>query len=194
MKTASEQAIQAIAEAGDNEQNQCPEVVAIHHVNDDERHEDHSQEGQLIGSSKDLRELHPRSFEPGVGDNPAGLPAASAAAGSSPVLFRKRCERDGNVPSGKSSSMRSIRCMGKNTTAGVKGSPSRTITVKSSKEASSAPLKLKPSEASARIIPQNFSRGFDRVTITIAPGAKGRRGSAFAAGMTRPKFLPISKI
>jgi hypothetical protein len=60
--------------------------------------------------------------------------------------------------------------MGKNTTAGVKGSPSLTITAKSSNDANSAPLKLSPSAASARIIPQNFSRGLDKVAITMAPG------------------------
>src|SRR5947209_6892653 len=60
--------------------------------------------------------------------------------------------------------------MGKKTTAGVNGSPSRTITVRSSNEASSAPVKLRPSGASARIIPQNFSLGLERVAITKAPG------------------------
>src|SRR5436305_1126197 len=66
-----------------------------------------------------------------------------------------------------------MRCMGKNTTAGVKGSPSRTMIARSSKEASSAPLMLSPSPARASIMPQNFSRGLHNVTMTMAPGAKG---------------------
>ena len=122
------------------------------------------------------------------------LRKARAAAGSRPVLLRKRCERDGNVPSGRSSSTRSMRCMGKKTTAGVKGSPSRTITVRSSKEASSTPLKLRPSGDSARIIPQNFSRGFESVAITRAPAANGPRGSVVTAGMVCPESLLIPKI
>src|ERR1700739_4313372 len=66
-----------------------------------------------------------------------------------------------------------MRCMGENMTAGGKGSPSRTITVRSSNEANSAPLKLSPSAARARIIPQNFSRGLHNVAITTAPGENG---------------------
>lgn len=72
--------------------------------------------------------------------------------------------------------MRSIRCIGKKTTAEVKGSPSRTITVRSSNEASSTPLMLSPAGARARIIPQNFSRGLESVAITSAPGENGSCG------------------
>src|SRR3954465_3687991 len=143
-------------------------------MNDDERNEDHAQQCELVRSGKDLRELHEGSLEafevcaflcpaPGAGF------AISTVAGSKPVLLRKRCESDGKFPSGRSSSTRSMRCMGKKTTAGVNGSPSLTITVRSSKEANSAPLKLSPSAARARIIPQNFSRGLDNVAMTIAP-------------------------
>src|SRR5579864_2447817 len=75
-----------------------------------------------------------------------------------------------------------MRCIGKKTTAGVNGSPSLTITARSSKEASSAPLRLKPSGRSARIMPQNFSRGLHRVAITNAPGTNGSRDLAAADG------------
>ena len=74
----------------------------------------------------------------------------STAAGCSPVLAKKRWESDGRLPSGRSSSTRSMRCMGKKTTAGVKGSPSRTITARSSNKASSAPLRLRPSQRPER--------------------------------------------
>ena len=83
-----------------------------------------------------------------------------------------------------------MRCIGKNTTAGVKGSPSFTITVRSSKEASSAPLRLRPSGARARIIPQNFSRGLHKVTITTAPGKNGSRGISGAGELERELFTP----
>src|SRR5215472_11313254 len=139
-------------------------------MDDDERDEDHPQKSKLIGSGEDLRKLHAGAFEE------CGLESwwgASASPGSKPVLARKRCESEGRVPSGRSSSTRTMRCMGKKTTAGVKGSPSRTMTVRSSKDASSAPLRLRPSAAKARIIPQNFSRGLHNVAITSAPGANG---------------------
>src|SRR4051812_13349500 len=134
----------------------------------DEGNEDHPQQRELIGCGKDLGEFHAGSL--GACNEDALRPAGgSAAMGSRPVFARKRCESDGKLPSGGSRSTRSIRCMGKNTIAGVKGSPSRTMTVRSSKEASSAPLRLSPSGASARIIPQNFSRGLLKVTMTSAP-------------------------
>src|SRR5579859_4722 len=148
-------------------------------MNDDERHEDHPQEGELVGGGEDLRELHARSLKSCEADcEPSGAlpesrPGVSATEGSSPVLARKRWEREGRLPSGRSSSTRSMRCMGKKTTAGVNGSPSRTMTVRSSNDASSAPLKLSPSGARARIIPQNFSRGLESVAITTAPDTNG---------------------
>lgn len=94
-------------------------------------------------------------------------------AGSSPVLAEKRCESEGKFPSGTSSSIRSMRCIGKKTTAGLNDSPSFTISTRSSKEASSTPLMLRPSADSDKITPQNLSRGFPKVTTTIAPDEKG---------------------
>src|SRR5258708_22521394 len=85
-----------------------------------------------------------------------------------------------------------MRCMGKKTTAGVKGSPLFTIKIRSSNEASSAPLRLRPSEARARIIPQNFSRGLHRVTKTSAPGRKGSRVLEVGPGkfFSTPRLSP----
>src|SRR5208283_362907 len=165
MKRTGQQSVQPIAETGNHEHDQRPEITAFHQVNDDEGNKDHSQQSELVGRRKDLGEPHAGSLGAREG--------ASAPSGCSPVLAKKRCESDGRFPSGKSSSTRSMRCMGKKTTAGVKGSPSFTITVRSSKEASSAPLRLRPSGARARIIPQNFSRGLHKVTMTSAPGRNG---------------------
>src|ERR1700726_4506462 len=104
-------------------------------MNHDEWNKNHPQQCELVGCGKDLREFHARPF--GARDpelRPSSLAfsgstfdGASAAEGCKPVLAKKRCEREGRLPSGKSSSTRSMRCIGKNTTAGVKGSPSRTI-------------------------------------------------------------------
>jgi len=119
----------------------------------------------------------------------ASLQGASAADGSSPVLAKKRWESEDRLPSGRSSTTRSIRCMGKKTTAGVNGSPSLAIAAISSNEASSTPLSRRPSGASARIIPQNFSRGLPRLTITSVPGINGSCVLAGAAGPRLDNFL-----
>src|SRR5579871_324468 len=181
MKGPRQQSIKTITETRDDEYDQRPEIVPVHQMNHHKWDEDHAQKGELIGSGEDLRELQVRSLEAWVcgGASPdTCCGALSAVAGSSPVLAKNRCEREGKLPSGRSSSTRSMRCMGKNTTAGVKGSPSFTITVRSSKEASSTPLRLNPSVARVRIMPQNFSRGLHSVTITTDPDRKGSRAPA----------------
>src|SRR5438270_3508752 len=135
MKPAGEQAIEAVTESGDHKNHQRPTIMSIHQMDDNKRHKNHSQQGELVGRGKNLRELHARSLELSV----CCAPIPRTAEGSRRVFDWKRCESDGRLPSGRSSSTRSMRCMGKNTTAGVNGSPSRTITVRSSKDASSAP-------------------------------------------------------
>ena len=106
-------------------------------------------------------------------------------AGSDPVLAEKRCASEGRFPSGRSSSTRSIRCMGKKTIAGLNDSPFFTITTRSSKEANSMPLRLSPSGDSERIMPQNLSRGLPSVTTTRHPGKKGSRGALTEVGSLR---------
>src|SRR5246127_4937113 len=199
MKRPGQQAVQPIAEPGDHENHQRPKVVAIHQMDHDEWNKNHPQQGELVGGGKDLREFHARPLgtrAPGVCSSSlafsgSALDGASAAEGCNPVLAKKRCDSEGRFPSGKSSSTRSMRCMGKKTTAGVNGSPSRTITARSSKEASSAPLRLSPSGASARIIPQNFSRGLHRVAITRAPGRNGSRVSESGNGSLDEFFTTL---
>ena len=63
MERAGQQAVESVAEARDHEDDQRPEVVSIHQMDHDERDENHPQQGELVGSSEDLRELHARSFE-----------------------------------------------------------------------------------------------------------------------------------
>lgn len=106
-------------------------------------------------------------------------------AGSDPVLAEKRCASEGRFPSGRSSSTRSIRCMGKKTTAGLNDSPSFTMSTRSSKDANSTPLRLSPSGDSERIMPQNLSRGLPSVTTTRHPGKKGSRGALDEEGSPR---------
>src|SRR5580658_29772 len=63
MQRAGQQAIQAVAESGDHENDQRPEITALHQMNHDERNENHPQQRELIGSGEDVGELHARSSE-----------------------------------------------------------------------------------------------------------------------------------
>ena len=63
MKPASKQAIKAITEASDDKKNESPEIVSVQKIVDNERNEEHPHQGELIGSSEDLRELHAGSLE-----------------------------------------------------------------------------------------------------------------------------------
>src|ERR1700722_9248798 len=180
MQGSGQQAIESVAESGDHEDGQRPQISPLDQMDHDEGNKNHAQQRELVGRREELREPHARSFAVCEGERPSASEAASwsgrrgfgasATEGSSPVFATKRCDREGRLPSGESSSTRSMRCMGKKTTAGVKGSPFFTSNVRSSKEASSAPLRLRPSPSRERIIPQNFSRGLLRVTMTTAPG------------------------
>ena len=82
-------------------------------------------------------------------------------------------------PLRRSNSMRSMRCMGKNTALGVTMSPALTWRMKSSMEFRSMPRTLTPGGARLRIAPQNFSRGEFSVTRTTALEAKGPTSAAF---------------
>ena len=62
MKPASEQAVEAIAEPGDDKEREGPEVVSVDKMDDDEGDEHHPEQRELIGSGEDLRELHAGSF------------------------------------------------------------------------------------------------------------------------------------
>src|SRR5262249_55385490 len=155
-------------------------VVAIDQADHDEGQEQHAQQRELIRGAQKLRELHPRPRAART----SGESERNMVAGSRPVLAVKRWESEGMLPSGRSSSMRSTRCMGKKTTPSEKGSPSFTRTTRSSNEANSMPRRLSPSALSAKIAPQNFSRGLARVATTIVPGRKGlpvaRGGDGFS--------------
>src|ERR1700692_4690923 len=184
MQLARQQPIESITETGDHEKNERPKIAALDQFNHNKRNENHAQQGELVRRSEDFRQFHAGSSSAGSAAHEAVAggcfsPLASGmhriATGSRPVFAENRCESEGRFPSGRSSSMRSIRCIGKKTTAGVNDSPSFTITTKSSKDASSIPLMLSPSGASARIMPQNLSRGFPSVVTTIAPGWKGAK-------------------
>src|SRR5271157_4005997 len=173
MEPAREQAIQAITQSGKNEQHQRPFEIVLDQIDDDEGQENHAQQRELVGRGQDLPEVH-RSFSPPA--CPRALSRNSltrSGAGSWPVFWAKRWASERMFPSGRSSSIRSTRCMGKKTTPEVKGSPLLTCEARSSKDATSTPRRLRPSPARWRIAPQNFSRGFANVAITSAPGRKG---------------------
>ena len=54
MKPPCQQTIESVAEARDHEDDQRPQVVPIHQMDDDERDKDHPHQGELVGSSEDL--------------------------------------------------------------------------------------------------------------------------------------------
>src|SRR4029077_8894529 len=124
---AGEESVEAVAHSGENEQRQRPFEIVLDHIDDDEREEDHAQQCELVGRGQDLPEGH-RYF------SPTALPVALAAAlprnsltkigaGSCPVVSARRWASERRFPSGRSSTIRSMRCMGKKTTPEVKGSP-----------------------------------------------------------------------
>ena len=139
--------------------------MTAHEIDNNERQKHHAQERELVRSSEQLGELHCWSSVIRWREN--------TETGSKPVLAAKRWESEGIFPSGKSSSIRSIRCVGKKTTPGETCSPSFTIETKSSNEANSMPQRDTPSGLSESIAPQNFSRGLPSVSSTMVPGWNG---------------------
>src|SRR2546430_15005418 len=139
--------------------------MTAHKIDNNERQKHHAQERELVRSSEQLGELHCWSSVIRWREN--------TETGSRPVLAAKRWESEGILPSGRSSSIRSIRCVGKKTTPGETCSPSFTIETRSSNEASSIPHRDTPSGLSESNTPQNFSRGLPSVSTTIVRGRKG---------------------
>src|SRR5208282_387051 len=174
MQGAGQQAIEAVAHSGENEQRQRTFEIVLDQIDDDEGQENHAQERELVGRSQDLPVVH-RSFSPWEGSPPALArnSLTRSGAGSCPVFCAKRWASERMLPSGRSSSILSTRCMGKKTTPEVKGSPLLICEARSSKEATSTLRRLRPSAERWRIAPQNFSRGLAKVAITSAPGRKG---------------------
>src|SRR5208282_910290 len=172
MQRPREQAIKGIAQSGKNEQRERPFEIVLDQIDDDKRQEDHAQERELVGRGQKLAVVHryysPPAFPPLLRNS-----LTSSGAGSCPVFCAKRWASESRSPSGRSSSMRSTRCMGKKTTPEVKGSPALICEARSSKDATSTPRRLRPSAERWRMAPQNFSRGFINVAITSAPGRKG---------------------
>src|SRR5208283_156237 len=199
MQRARQQAIESVAQPSQDEQRECPLEIVLDQIDDDEGQKYHPQQGELIGRGEDLAQVHrdsppagsaSESFTswsgPSAACSSSAFPVAvgrnsltSMGAGSSPVFCAKRWASDGSVPSGRSSSRRSMRCMGKNIAPAAKGSPSRIWAMKVSKEERSTPRMLRPTGDSCRIAPQNFSRGFARMAMTMAPARKGLAGSGW---------------
>src|SRR5579863_10341108 len=110
-------------------------MVALNRRNDDERNEDQPQQRELVGRRPELRDHVLCSALPWPCTTRQKL---------WPVLPSKRCCNEGISPFLLSSSMRSTRCMGKNTALGVTASPAFTWRAKSSKQVSSIPRRLRP--------------------------------------------------
>src|SRR5271156_4920114 len=182
MQGAGEEAVEAIAESGENEERQRPFEIVLDQIDDDEWQEDHPQQGELVGRGEDLPQVH-RSFSPPDSSRKRSpresrpvWPRNSltrSGAGSCPVFSAKRWASERMFPSGRSSSIRSTRCIGKNTTPEVKGSPFLICEARLSKDETSTPRRLSPSAERWRIAPQNFSRGLPNIAITSTPGRNG---------------------
>src|SRR5581483_10753868 len=157
MQPAGEQTVERVTDASGDEQPKRPFELIIEHVHDDERHENEPHQRELVGSSPEPRD-HRR-------DSPVRNSAASW-----PHFILNRSSIDGTSPLRSSSSMRSMRCIGKKTADAVTLSPSRTWRTKSSKESSPMPRRLTPAWETEMIAPQNFSRGELSVMSTGAPG------------------------
>src|ERR1700733_13540869 len=180
VKRSGQQSIQTVAEAGDDENNQRPQISALDQMDHDEGNENHAQQRELVWRREDLGILHgvcpiarkriPRTFL--IGGASITVDGKNHIEARRPVVANRRSASDGTRPQRKSSSMRSTRCMGKKTIAGVQGSPSFTMAARSSKDARSTPHKLKPVGAEARTIPRNFAFGLPRLTTASVPGVK----------------------
>src|SRR5580698_10880430 len=115
MKGAGQQAIQSVTEAGRHKNHQRPKIVPLHKMDHDEGNKNHPQQGELVGRGEQLRKLQRRPpwleefGRPRLVLEIVCSAGASDAAACSPVLARNRCEREGSVPTGKSSSTRSMR-------------------------------------------------------------------------------------
>src|SRR5271165_1825934 len=175
MQSAGQQSVESVAKPGEDKQCERPLEVVLHQIDDDERQKDHAQQRELVGRGQHLAEIH-RAGSPAAGSENS---PTRMGTGSWPVFSAKRCARDWMLPSGRSSSMRSMRCIGKNTTPEVNGSPALIWATRSSNEARSTPRRLRPMEERVRIAPQNFSRGLPSVTMTSAPAWKGLGTSGF---------------
>ena len=170
--------------------------MALDQVDHDEGNENHAQQRELVGSGQDLGKFHevrpalwastfiaPRAFFISTSCLIEG--GRNQFAAWRPVVAKRRSDNDGTPPLRRSSSMRSTRCMGKKTTAGVQDSPSRTIAARSSRDARSTPQRLKPAGAVARTMPQNFALGLPRLTTARVPGANGSRSRAVTSFVAR---------
>ena len=63
MQGAGEQAVEAVAQSGENEQRQRPFEIVLDQIDDDEGQENHAQQRELIGRGQDLPVVH-RYFSP----------------------------------------------------------------------------------------------------------------------------------
>src|ERR1700747_3348644 len=159
MQCARQEAVEAVAHSGENEQRERPFEIVLDHIDDDERQDNHPQQRELVGGGQDLPEVHRCLSPPALAPTLPRSSLTRSDAGSCPVFCAKRWASERMFPSGRSSSIRSTRCMGKKTTPEVKGSPFLICEARLSKEAISTPRRLRPSLDRWRIAPQNFSRG-----------------------------------
>src|ERR1700722_251041 len=170
--------------------------MAFDQMDHDEGNENHAQQRELVGSGEDLGKLH--EVRPAIWAAAFIAPRAlfistsrlidggkNQFAACRPVVTKRRSDNDGTAPLCMSSSMRSTRCMGKKTTAGVQDSPSRTMAARSSKDARSTPQRLKPAGAVVRTMPQNFAFGLLKLTTASVPGANGSRSRAAISFVAR---------
>src|SRR5579884_360093 len=130
----------------------------------DERQKHHPQHRELVG---DVQKTPHQSHVPPLRER-ARWPVRNRSD-STPVLVANRSANDGIPGADVSSSIRSTRCIGKNTRPGSTASPPCNCEAESSKQSRSSPRMVSPAGASSTIAPQNFSRGLFSVTSTTVP-------------------------
>src|ERR1051326_4520011 len=155
LQYAGQEAVQSISDSGGHKDDQRPAIVLLLDCDYYKRNKDQAHQREQVGGGAELAQHYCCSWK--------YLPM------STPVLAANWSASEGSSPLRPSTSIRCTRCMGKNTTLGVADSPDFTICVKSSSDCKSTPRRLTPAGVSASTMPQNFSRGFCKVTSTSCP-------------------------
>src|SRR6266404_5315093 len=163
MQLARQQPVEAIGQAGDDQDEQRPTVVTLEHGNRGERNKDEPQQRELVGRGPELADHGASQLRICASVRP------KARCRSRPVEPSKRSRIEGNPPEGWSSSTRSTRCSGNITMLAAAGSAALSERTKSSNERRSMPATASVECVMESSTPQNFSRGAPSVTITTAP-------------------------
>ena len=105
MQGAGEEAVEAVAQSGENEQGQRPFEIVLDQIDHDEGQKDHAQQRELVGRGQDLPEVH-RPCSPRVSSGhgrraPPRNSLTRSGAGSCPVFSREALGEREEIAFGK---------------------------------------------------------------------------------------------